>query len=396
MIRPRLSNADARRRFIARHGLSAPPTPRLGPGGLTAAIEGLGFVQIDSIRTVERAHHMILFARNQTYRPAALTQAVERDRALFENWTHDAAIIPTAFFPYWRPAFDRRAARLAENWRRWGREGFDAMAGRVLDEIARRGPVSARALAGDEARPSTGWWDWSPTKTTLEWLWRTGRLCVARREGFEKIYDLTENVLPEHARAAAPDHGQMVDWACAAALDRLGFATTGEIAAFWALATPAEAKDWAAGRGDLVEIEVEAAAGEKPWRALARPGLLDEAPPPPPARVRALSPFDPLIRDRRRLRRLFGFDYTIEVFVPAAKRKWGYYVFPLLEGARFIGRVDMKADRAAGALTVAALWLEPGVRPAKGRLAAIEAELDRQRRFANLDRVVYAEGWRRW
>ncbi|MEM8756015.1 MAG: crosslink repair DNA glycosylase YcaQ family protein, partial [Pseudomonadota bacterium] len=152
---------------------------------------------------------------------------------------------------------------------------------------------------------------------------------------------------------------------------------------------------WAARQNALIEVEVESADGSRPRRHLARPDLFETEPPEPPARARVLSPFDPMIRDRKRARRLFDFDYTIEVFVPAAKRKYGYYVFPVMEGDDLIGRIDMKADRKGGALAVAALWLEPGVRPAKGRIERIEAELDRQRRFAGLERVAFADGWLR-
>ena len=121
--------------------------------------------------------------------------------------------------------------------------------------------------------------------------------------------------------------------------------------------------------------------------------ILDEDPPAPPSRIRVLSPFDPMLRYRKRARRLFNFEYTIEVFVPAPKRKYGYYVFPLMEGDAMIGRIDMKADRQADALSVRALWLEPKVRPSKGRLARLKAELERQRRFAGLGRVDYQDGW---
>ncbi|MFV0474523.1 MAG: winged helix-turn-helix domain-containing protein [Pikeienuella sp.] len=392
--RPLIANRRARRLFMGRHALAEPPTGRLTGAGLLALIERLGFVQLDSIRTLERAHDMILFARNPSYRPKQLKRLIERDRALFENWTHDASVIPAAFFPYWRAAMEMNEPALAKRWKGYGRTGFREQAEEVLEEIARRGPRLTREMGAEEPRSSGGWWDWSPSKTTLEYLWRAGRLCIARREGFQKVYDLTGNVIPEpHLSAPAPDRAALADWACSGALDRLGFATTGELAAFWALISPQEAKDWA-GAQDLIEIEVEGADSARRVH-LARAGILEEEEPAPPARIRALSPFDPMIRDRKRALRLFGFDYTIEVFVPAEKRKYGYYVFPLLEGDRLIGRIDMKADRDADALSVAALWLEPGVRPAAGRLKRLEAELDRQRRFAGLASIRFADDWMR-
>lgn len=395
MTRTLIDNRRARRLFLDRHALSDHPGGRQSKADLLALIERLGFVQLDSIQWLERAHHMILFARGQTYRKRHLAALLERNAALFENWTHDASIIPSRFFPMWRAAFDHKATRLAERWTNYGRTGFLEQADAVLAEIARRGPCRTADIAPEEARASGGWWDWNPSKAALEYLWRTGRLCVARRENFHKVYDLTENVIPPEHLGPVPERDALIDWACRGALDRLGFATTGDLAAFWGLVSPAEAKGWAARQNALIEIEVASADGSAPRRHLARPDILEEIPPEPPRRIRVLSPFDPVLRDRKRARRLFGFDYTIEVFVPAAKRRYGYYVFPLLEGDRLIGRIDMKADRAADALTVTALWLEPGVRAAKGRLARLEAELERHRRFAGLNGVRVEAGWLR-
>lgn len=391
--RPLIDNARARRLFLGRHALAEAPSGPAAGAPLADLVERLGFVQVDSIRTLERAHHMILHARRRAYRPEALKRLIERDRALFEHWTHDAAVIPVRFWPFWRRAIADSADRIAARWEGYGREGFRKQADKVLEEIARRGPVLAREMGEDEARSSGGWWEWNPSKTALEWLWRSGRLAVARREGFQKVYDLAERVIPAaHHDGEPPPRAELIDWACGAALDRLGFATTGEIAAFWGLATPEEAKAWARGRRDLIEVEIEAADGAR-RAALALPDLPDEPAPEAPGLVRALSPFDPALRDRKRSERLFGFHYRIEVFTPAAKRRFGYYVFPLLEGDRMIGRIDMKADREADALAVSGLWLEPGVRASAGRMRRIEAEIERQRRFAGVAGLRFADGW---
>lgn len=395
-----IPNRQARRLFLHLQGLSARPDRKLTRPGLLGLVERLGFVQVDSINTVERAHHMILFARNQTYRKDDLARMLERDRELFENWTHDASIIPTAFYPYWQQRFARDAGRLRARWREWRREGFEEMLDDILGHVRAGGPAMARHLRRPHDKSAEGWWDWHPSKTALEYLWRTGALAVCRREGFQKVYDLAERVIPAaHRTAAAGGEGDSrayVDWFCRGALDRLGIATAGELAAFWDAVTLDEAKAWCRERlGDeLVEVTVEPADGSKPRLAFARPDILDRAAaaPEPPGRLRVISPFDPLIRDRARTRRLFGFDYRIEVFVPAARRTYGYYVFPLLEGDRLVGRIDMKCDRRDGVLRVTGLWLEPGVRPTNVRRRALDAELDRLRRFAGADRVDYAGG----
>ncbi|MBS0126335.1 winged helix-turn-helix domain-containing protein [Thetidibacter halocola] len=393
----RLSNGTARRLFLHAHGLGETPS---GPGkgaDLLALIQELGFVQVDSVRTVERAHDMILFARRPAYRPAHLAPLLERDRSLFEHWTHDAAVIPTDFWPHWRLRFARDRHRLAERWRKWRGDGFHGKLEEVLAHVRDHGPVTSGEMGQDEGRSSGGWWDWHPSKTALEFLWRSGALSVTRREGFRKVYDLTERVVPEGIRAHRPSEADSIDWLCHAALDRLGFATSGEIAAFWDIVTPTEAKDWLAAqakRSAVVPVTVTQADGGL-RQCHARPETLDALSdvPDPPGRLRVLSPFDPALRDRKRAERLFGFHYRIEIFTPAPQRRYGYYVFPLLEGDRLAGRIDMA--RAGDALHVAALWPERGIRWGAGRQDRLEAELHRTARFAGLERVTWADDWRR-
>ncbi|MDX5401484.1 MAG: winged helix DNA-binding domain-containing protein, partial [Rhodobacterales bacterium] len=362
-------------------------------------IDRLGFVQLDSIATVERAHHMILFARRPAYKPADLDRLLERERMVFEHWTHDAAAIPMDFYPHWKLRFARDAQNLRGPWQRWQRHDFLQRTTAVLDHVRENGPVCSADLRGDAPRKSGGWWDWHPDKTALEYLWRSGALAVTKRVGFQKFYDLAERVIPAALHGVTPDPADTVDWCCAGALDRLGFATPGELAAFWAIVTPAEARAWChdeARAGRLIEIAVQGADGSH-RHAFARPDVLHaaEAAVAPPARLRVLSPFDPALRDRNRAERLFGFRYRIEVFTPAARRQYGYYVFPLLEGANLIGRIDMKAHRSDGVLRVTALWPEAGVRWGKGRQARLEAELDRVARFAGCERVEWLSGWLR-
>lgn len=397
MSLPRIGNRTARRLFLDRHGLIAPPHGAAKGAGLAEVIGTLGFVQVDSINTVARAHDMILYARRQSYRPGGWAPLVARHRTHFEHWTHDAAVIPAAYFPHWKLRFARDRARLRERWAKWREPAYEAKFDAVLDRIANHGPCCSADVGEDEERSNGGWWEWHPSKTALEYLWRTGALSVARREGFRKIYDLTERVFPDQHRAPQPDVAETVDWACRAALDRLGFATSGELAAFWDLVAPAEAKAWCAdalARGELAEVEVVMADGRL-RRHFAWPGTLGAEAPEPSQRVRILSPFDPLLRDRKRAERLFGFHYRIEVFVPEPKRRYGYYVFPVLEGDRMIGRIDMKADRSAGVLNVRAFWPEAGARMGAGRRARLEAELERVARMAGCENVAIAADWMR-
>jgi uncharacterized protein YcaQ len=392
-----LSNPLARRLFLHRHALGAASSGTGKGADLAGLIEQIGFVQIDSIRTVARAHDLILYSRRQNYRPPALKRLLEKDRLVFEHWTHDASIISAQFFPHWQHRFDRDAEKLRKGWQRWFRNGYEDQFETILTHIRDGGPVTCSDVGQDEPRSKGGWWDWHPSKTALEWLWRTGQLSISGRNNFQKIYDLTERVIPDAYRGDIPTQAAHVDWACTAALDRLGFATATELAAFWAAVSNTDARAWserALHEGRIIELAVAGADGSlRP--SFAWPDVMKAAQdlPPAPPRIRILSPFDPALRDRARAERLFGFFYRIEVFVPQAKRQYGYYVFPVLEGERIIGRIDAKAFRDENCLRVHGFWPEIGIALGKGRMARLEEALQRLARFADCDVVAWDDGW---
>lgn len=396
---PHIDNRTARLLFLNRHGLAAPLSGRTGLDDVNATIKALGFVQVDSINTVARAHHMILASRLPGYKESHLKQLLEKDRQLFEHWTHDASVVPAEHFPHWRLRFERDREKLIGRWRNWRQNGFEAKFNEVLKQVSDHGPVSSATVGEGEKRSNGGWWNWHPSKTALEFLWRTGALSVCHRQGFQKVYDLTERVIPSEHREERFEVAETIDWAARSALDRLGFATSGEIAAFWDLITPAEAKTWCEEKrasGEILEITIECADGVR-RKCFTAPETLDTLDhlPEPPSRVRILSPFDPALRDRKRAERLFGFYYRIEVFVPEPKRQYGYYVFPVLEDDQLIGRIDMKAHRAEDRLNVKAFWPEKGVRMGKGRTAKLESEIGRMARFSGCSSVTFEPEWLR-
>jgi len=387
-----LTNTQARHLFLDLQGLCEPCHRKLDKQGLYDLIERMGFVQLDSISTVERAHHLTLLSRYQTYRKNHLKALIERDRLLFEHWTHDASIIPTRFYPYWKHRFERQRERLNEN--RWFQERIgdngEEIVARLIGHIRDNGLAMSRDFDDEEKGVTGNWWQWGPSKAALEYLWHTGELAVAKRINFQKVYDLAERVIPGEHHTAHPDWEEHVDWHCSSALDRLGTATSGELAKFWAAIGPEDAKRWCQQNADRLQtVLIETADGGKPRAAFAWRDLEDrlKAVREPPARLRFLSPFDPVIRERDRALRLFGFDYRFEAFVPEPKRKYGYYVLPILEGDRLTGRIDMKHHRAEGRLAVNGLWWEPGVKAGKGRNAATRAELERLRRFVGAETV---------
>lgn len=382
-----------------RHALLEPPTGESKGPALLDLITRLGFVQLDSINTVARAHDMILFSRRPRYRPQHLKALYESGGALFEHWTHDASVIPMEFYPWWRMRMHRDVDVLKKRWRLWRRDGFEAQFQSVLHHIRDEGPCCSADVGKDEKKGSGGWWDWHPSKTALEYLWMTGALTVIRRDGFKKVYDLTERVIDTARRNDVPSEAETIDWCCNQALDRLGFASSGELTKFWRHTSTAESREWctdALAKGELIELNVAQADG-KSRKLFARPDLLDDPAlgQSPTSRLRVLSPFDPMLRDRTRAKGLFGFEYSVEMFVPEAKRQYGYYVFPLLEGDRLVGRVDMKAHRDSDRLHIRAVWPESKVRWGKARCRAFESEVDRITQLAGVSKVTWEHDWLR-
>lgn len=383
----RISNQNARRLWLHSQALLTEPTGAFSQDDLLATIKGLGFVQLDTIRVVARAHDHILWSRNQNYREPMLGKALADHAHVFEHFTHDASVIPTEFYPYWQRQFQRMGK--ATSTGSWGtalppKRERDRILKRVEDE----GPLCSRDFPGAPKRKAT--WSRPPHKVVLDHFWYAGVLATSHRKGFTKFYDLAERVIPDEHRDFPHSDKAQINWLCTEALDRLGFGSEGTIQRFWEAANLAEVKSWTAVNKTLIPVEVETADGgyETAFAPANIEARLAELP-SPSSRLRIVNPFDPVVRDRPRLAKLFGFDYRIEIFVPAAKRAFGYYVYPLLEGDRFVGRIEVVADRRAGKLLVKNLWGEPGVRASKTRTKKLDAELARLGRLVGAKEVEW-------
>jgi len=377
-----INNRTARRLWLQSTGLAKPPT---GVDDVRTVIRDLGFVQLDTIRNVARAHDHILWSRDQSYREGGL-EALLAQAEVFEHFTHDASVLPIDTYPMWQRQFTRKGAYANSSaYYKTTMSQRDVAA--VLERIRVEGPLSTHAF-DTKVVGEKGMWKRPPHKVELDKMWYAGALATSHRTQFKKYYDLAERVIPAAVRDVVHSDAAQVDWLCRGALTRLGFGTLGDIQKFWAAVARGEVKDWAA-RAGLVSVRVQAHDGG--WsEALAMPDIAARIDTLGPAtsRLRIINPFDPAVRDRDRLAALFGFDYKIEIFVPAAKRKWGYYVYPLLEGDRFVGRIDMKADRASGVLTVKQVWLERGFDWTSARTQKLEAELARMARFVGVPNGV--------
>ena len=380
----RIPNRLARHLWLWTNGLSTPGT---GAPDVMALIRQIWFLQIDTIRNVTRAHNHILWSRNPNYREGMLWPLLGRDRALFEHFTHDASLIPMEILPLWQRQFRRLGDKVAaSDWYRsgLGRSEIRAIRARIEAE----GPLSTHAF--DTKAESREMWARPPHKKALDQMWYAGDLATCHRENFVKFYDLGDRVFPTQLPRDLAETEQ-ADELCDHALDRLSMGTVGEVQRFWAAMEAREARDWRA-RRNLVPLEVQAADGQ--WAAALAPADIEARLtnlPAPTSRLRLLNPFDPAIRDRTRLERLFGFDYRNEMFVPKDKRRWGYYVYPLLAGDRFVGRIELKADRAAGWLRVTGFWPEPGTKWSAAQRAKLDAELARFARMVGIRNIEWAK-----
>jgi uncharacterized protein YcaQ len=355
-----LTGRQARAVVLAAQGFADPwPSGRADARHRRRVFARVGLVQIDSVNVVVRAHYLPMFSRIGAYAPALLDRAsMQEPRELFEYWGHEASLIPVDLHPAlrWRMA---RAEHEAWGGLRSVDQERPGLLSAVLEALDEGGAATAAAIEerieGGRTRRSGPWWDWSHVKRGIEFLVWSGQVAVARREGFQRVYDLPERVLPARVLAApTPSEPDAFVILVERAARSLGVATARDLRDYFRLPAPAVAP--AVGR--LVEQGTLEPVSVQGWSEPAY--LHTEARLPARATDRSalIAPFDPLVWDRRRASRVFGFDYRLEIYVPEARRVHGYYVLPYLVGDRFTARVDLKADRQAGVLKVRAAHAE--------------------------------------
>ena len=357
---------EARRVALAAQGFARPTAGRSPWRNVEAAIERMALLQLDSVNVLVRSHYLPVFSRLGDYDRAAIDRqgfAGGASRRLFETWAHEASLLPVRFEPLLRWRMERAQHR--KGWQvRGGRRYLD----KVLAEIGARGALAASELE-DPGKRTGHWWGWHKGKAALEHLLRTGEVTAAGRRGFERLYDLTERVLPPEILATpTPAEHDAIRALALAGARALGVGTETDIRDYFRLPV-GEARR---AIDELVEVGVLIPITVAGWDKVAYLHA-DAARPTRSTPTALLSPFDPLVWFRPRTERLFGFHYRLELYTPQSKRKYGYYVLPFLHAGRLSARFDLKAMREAGCLEVRAAYAEKGVdAPEVARAAAAE------------------------
>jgi uncharacterized protein YcaQ len=349
--------------FLERQQLDRPRARRLTAASLARFAEDVGGIQLDSINVVDRAHYLTLWSRFGPYDRAALDRLIYRRRVLFEYWAHVACLISTDHFSAWRRAM------LDYRHRHKGWSGFlkryPTLLRSLEADIRERGPLGNSDFADTRPKKESGWWSWKPEAHALDFLWMSGRTSVHSRFHFQKRFDLLERVLPELVAEAPLDTAAFRRWHLERSLHAMGAATETDLRMYLTFPRSAAGERAATLRemlrsGDIVEIEL---SGERArWYALARdlePLATAGRRRTPSRGATLLSPFDSFLWHRERIVRLFGYDYRIEVYVPAHQRTFGYYTLPLLVDGHLIGRVDTKLHRAERRLELRHVCFEP-------------------------------------
>lgn len=396
-----LSLDDARRLAVRAQGLSgARWTP--DRDGMLAAARALRCIQLDPLSAVARSHRLVMFSRVGPHDTAVFDQAVYGERHMFEYWAHCASLVLTEDLPIHAQrmrGYTRRTTTVANRLRAWSRQN-ESLRRYVLRQIRRQGPTLSRDLEEDGQHPeawvSTGWTSGRNISRMLDYLWLSGAITVTARQGGQKVWDLTERVLPEWAPRQRYSERRTTALAIEHALRALGPATTRHIQLhFVRYRYPEFEAAFASLRraGRVVPATVDGLPGE--WWLHA--DQVDFIRQPVAPRTVLLSPFDNLIADRARTERLFDFEFRIEIYTPVAKRKYGYYVLPILQGDRLIGRIDPQFERDTATLRVNAVYAEPGApRAAGAEVAAAIGELGEflGARSIALDRRKTPAAWR--
>jgi hypothetical protein len=381
---------SARRIALAAQGFAdARPTGTVTRRHLVRVLRRIRLLQLDSVTVLARAHYLPMFSRLGPYPRELLDDAawgypIRRPRLLVECWAHEASLVPVGDWPLLHSG-----AKKPGWWQRYGELAQRApeLVSAVLGAVKEQGPVGAGTLerelgAGIRAVPGS-WWNRTDTKRICEWLFGMGQLVAGTRRGFERLYDLPERVLPAEVLGRRVDPEQGARELVTRASSALGIATEADLRDYYRL-RPERSRKAVTELVEAGELEPVMVSG---WRAPAYRHR-DARTPRRITGAALLCPFDPLIWDRARTERLFGFRYRIEIYVPEHRRSHGYYVFPLLLDGELVARVDLKADRSAGLLRVPGAFAEPGIADTSRVVTELAGALKEMAQWLELDGIA--------
>jgi uncharacterized protein len=361
-----------------------------GKAGVQNTLEHLGYIQIDTLSVAARAHHHTLYTRLPDYKEIFLNELLEKDKAVFEYWSHAASYLPMKDYRYSLP----RKKSYAEGKSHWF--GQDKKMNKfVLDRIKAEGPLQSKDFEFKRNDPGN-WYEWKPAKRALEQLFMEGKLMVAKRQGFQKVYDLAERVLPDDVDARMPSEKEYAEFLIMKAVEANGIVEEKEI--YYLRNGLKDAVSKALKRlikdGTLTEVKIEAdpkslfVTTDMQLKEIEKLKLKNV--------VHLFSPFDNMIIQRKRIQRFFDFDYVIECYLPEAKRKFGYFCLPVLYGNSFIGRFDPKADRAAKIFYIKQMHFEKGFTPDEDFNQIFATQLKAYAAFTGCGKVVIDKADKKW
>lgn len=360
-----------------------------GKEGVAQTIEKLGYIQVDTISVIQRAHHHVLWTRCPGYQPAILDELQTHDRRIFEYWAHAAAYLPINDYRFYLPRM--KTFKEKTPWvPSWFNE-FRHLHQPIMERFRNEGALGAKDFEKTDHTPSNGWWEWKPAKRVLEHLFWSGELMVTRRDSFQKIYDLPERVLPSGIDCRWPDDDELGRFFVRRTLQAYGIATEKEISDHLKGAKKKHIKnalqDLITG-GEIVAVTIQS-LDKHTYFAFSQylesaSGKLQRH----SSRVFLLSPFDNLVIQRERIKRLFDFDYTIECYLPAEKRKYGYFTLPVLWNGRLIARLDPKAERKQKTFFVRNLVFEPGFNDFKRLVPRLAETINQLATFNQCEKVI--------
>jgi len=389
------------------HGRTGIPR---GKEGVAQTIEALGYLQIDTISVVERAHHHTLWTRRPDFAPAHLHALQAKDRRVFEYWAHQASYVPMQDYRYYLAimrghkdlkhgdgALDAILPAPRKSWATSLLEKYGASMEPVLKRIREEGPMSSKDFERTGEHRSSQWWGWKPAKAALELLFWRGDLMITERRNFHRVYELTERVLPEGLHMRLPDSDELGRFQVRRALAAFGLASIPDMKSYLRVAADGDvnsALEELVDSGEVVRLRLRdlsiGAGGRVPAQYYALTKNLEQNSRlrPIQPRVRFLSPFDNLVIGRKRALQLFDFNYTLECYVPASKRKYGYFSLPVLWGERFAARLDAKADRKKSTLILRNLVFEEGFQDFDTLLTAFGAACIEFARFNSCADII--------